>query len=156
MDISTESLQGWLDDAWDAANNDANSLRVQMRSYESSARGKSSGGTLASVAKNTSSQSYRGPGVGSYTLVQIADAWRMLINTYDEISCWITWAIANPPTNPPPCWPTQAQVGENGDLDGLIYPAMKKKIRVIYDYQIDLTDLFLQPTLGEFARPLTW
>lgn len=153
MDVTTETKQGFLEDAWDNAPNDANSLRQQMRSYESSARAKTAGGMLGSVAKNNASQSYRGPGLGSYTLIQIADTWRELINLLDEVSAWVVWAIANPPTAPlPDGWPVASD-----DNDTFIYDIMRRKLVVIDSYQIDLIDLLLPPTGRGCGRGVfTW
>jgi len=72
-------------------------LRDQLRSYERNAEALFRGGSIASVAKNAASQSYRGPGLGSYTPVQIANAWRILINLFDQTKIWIDGELLQDP-----------------------------------------------------------
>lgn len=169
VDIAVETLQAFADTAWDAANNDANSYRAQMRSYESQLVVLfASSGVLGSVSKNSVSQSYRGPGLGSYTVAQLQTAWRMLINLYDQqkkVTDTLWFFANNPPANPVPgwgCWYgiTPAQFlakypTYNQDPDQAIYDFMLFRLEPVTEYQIDLTDLRFQPTLGALA-PNTW
>lgn len=158
MDISAETLQGFLENAWDAAPDNANTLREQLRSYEKAASNLFLGGSIASVSKNSASQSYRGPGLGSYTPVQIANAWRMLINLYEQekgqTKC--LYDISKQyPNNTRGQWfiekfPTYAQ-----DADPAIYDFMNRKLIPVEEYQTDLSDLRLQPTLSA-GLPQTW
>jgi hypothetical protein len=154
VDITTETLQSFLDDAWDAAPSSANSLRDQLRSFEKAVTAQYSQGSIASVSKNSFSQTYRGPGLGSYTLVQIANAWRTLINLFDEEkqradfiqAAGDAWFIAKFPNY---------SSGDSPDTDPAIYDLMKNRLFVITEYQTDLSDLRLRPTLaGEGVR--TW
>ncbi len=139
VDITTQTLQGFLDDAWDAAPVQANTFRAQLRKFESSATLLFSGGSIGSVSKNSVSQSYRGPGLGSYTPVQIANAWRDLINLFDSVKKQIDCLIAAGNTDFP------------DDTDETIYEAMKSQLIVITEYQPNMTDLYLTST-----RPVTW
>lgn len=158
MDISVETLQGFLDDAWDAAIDGAGTLRTQLRSYESQVTSLfSASGSISSVSKNSTSQSYRGPGVGSYTTAQIQSAWRMLINEYDfsKKQCdYFNYLSINDPAN------TNGQNFASdfpdyaNDPDQAVYADMKYRLQPCTEYQCDLTDLRLKPTLT--SPSLTW
>lgn len=140
MDISTETLQAFLDDAWDAAPASASTLRPQLRAYEKSITAQfSTVGSIGSVSKNSTSQSYRGPGVGSYTLVQISTAWRQLINLYDEIKLLADYLQARAND----CFIQQFPNYE-ADPDVVVYTIMKERLIVVNDYQVDLTNLRLR------------
>lgn len=159
MDISAETLQAFAENAWDAAANEANAYRAQLRTYEVAATNLFGGGSIASVSKNSTSQSYRGPGLGSYTPVQIANAWRMLINLYAmELACTARlYAISQKyPTNEQgQCfiakYPTYAQ-----DPEPAVYDFMQAKLWPTNEYQIDLSDLRLQPTIQAGVLIPTW
>ena len=139
MDISTETLQSFLDDAWDAAPAEANTLRDTLRGYEKAATRLFSAGSLASVGKNSANQAYRGPGVGSYTPVQIANAWRTLITLFDRVKRAIDRELAEPvPADP------DAPVN---DADLTVYTCMMANLQVVTEYQSDITELLLPPTL---------
>jgi hypothetical protein len=154
MDITVEKLQFFLETAWTNCKPAANTLRDQMFIYETSVRNTASGGTLGSMAKNNASHSYKGPGLGQYTPDQLGDAWRMLINFYDDSLDYIKWAIANPPTPLPSGWPTQPA---DGDYDSLCYDRMREILRRnITEYQIDISCLRLHPTLGNPQEVFTW
>lgn len=162
MDIPTETLQLFLDNAWDDAPDAANTLRQQMRANERAAGSLfSSSGSLNSVSKNSASQAYRGASLGSLTLVQIQNGWRTLINGYDaqkrETDC-LYWLSQNQPTSPAGQWfiakyPTYAQ-----DPDPAVYDALKCAFEPIGEYECDLTILRLQPTqfMGGLIQPQTW
>lgn len=139
VDITTQTLQGFLDDAWDAAPADANTFRTELRKFETAARSMTMGGAISSVSKNSTSQSYRGPGVGSYTLVQIADAWRDLINLFDITKARIDELIADDNTD------------FTDSSDETVYAQMKNQLRVITEYSPNMTDLYLTA-----SRPHTW
>ncbi len=84
MDVTAYTRQAFLDDAWDSAPAEGNTLRDELRKYEKAATSLfSSSGSIQSVGKNSANQSYSGPGVGRYTSVQIQEAWRSLINLFD-------------------------------------------------------------------------
>jgi hypothetical protein len=153
MDVTCETLQSFLDTAWEDAPDGANTLRQQLRIYEKSITAQFSQGSIGSVSKNNFSQTYRGPGLGSYTLIQIANAWRILINLLDEEirradelqDLSVAWFVAK--------FPNYATTGN--DNDDAYYDLMKRRLIVITEYQTDLSDLRLRPTLvGEGVR--TW
>jgi len=140
MDIAVETLQAFLDDAWDAAPDNANSLRQQLRAFEKSITAQfSSVGSLGSVSKNSANQSYRGPGLGQYTVAQIQTAWRMLINLFDRTKDKTDWENANRPDFQTE-YPNYAT-----DPDLAIYNFCAKWLRNDFSsYQVDLTDLRLR------------
>lgn len=74
-----------LDDAYDAATlgDLPKPLREQLRENETAAGRLVSAGSLSSVSKNSASQSYAF-GYGHLTAVEIARAWRTLIDLFDS------------------------------------------------------------------------
>jgi hypothetical protein len=150
VDISTETLQAFLDDAWDAAPEEGDTLRDTLRGFEKQLTAQfETAGSLGSVSKNSASQSYRGPGLGSYTIPQIQTAWRTLINLFDSTLAWINSYLANPPATPPTCW-----TPPEDNSDATVYQFMKNQLVVVTEYQPDLSNLRLRPTLG--YAPQTW
>lgn len=153
MDITTQFYQTCLDNAWDAAPDGANTLRQQFRVYEQQLTPLSASGSISSVSKNSTNQTYRGAGVGSYTNLQIMSVWRDLINLYDRAVIWannlqaqaVSWFVK--------AWPNYGVPGN--DNDPTFYQLMKSKLIVVDEYQTDLTDLRIQPTAygGEFLPP---
>lgn len=150
LDIAIETLQAFFDDAWDAATDAANSFRAQLRTYESAITKQfSTVGTLGSVSKNSASQSYRGPGLGQYTVAQIQTAWRMLINLYDQFKVKTDWLNLNE------VWFQEKYPTYAADPDEAIYDLVSCWLRNDFtSYEIDVTNLRLRPTLGERTR--TW
>jgi len=140
MDIAVETLQAFFDDAWDAAGSGANSLRDQLRAYEKSITAQfSSVGSLGSVSKNSTNQSYRGPGLGQYTVAQIQTAWRMLINLSDQMKDKTDWLNKNNPDFQSE-YPTYST-----DSDLAVYNFVSCWLRNDFSsYQVDLTNLRLR------------
>jgi hypothetical protein len=154
VDITAEKLQFFLETAWNACPASANSLRDQMFFYETSVRNVSRGGTIGSVSKNGASHSYRGPGLGQYTPDQLGDAWRMLINAYDDTLAQFREMVQYPPTNPPAWWPVAPA---DGDWDEQIFNRLSCVLRQsVTEYQIDLSYLRLRPTLPSTLGVQTW
>lgn len=152
MDVTTETFQAFLDDAWDAAPQQANTLRDQLRTFEKQVTALFRLGSIGSVSKNAASQSYRGPGIGQYTPAQIQTVWRGLINLFDEVKACIDAELAEQPETPPdPNPPTN-------DADPTVYAGMKCRLQVVTEYSSDLTNLRLQPTLlpAPGGGVLTW
>jgi len=139
VDITTETLQGFWDDAWDSCAASANSFRDQLRAYEKAANRQFSVGSIASVSKNSANQSYRGPGVGSYTVVQIANTWRTLINLFDRIKAEVDAEISADDTQKPP-----------DDYDPTVYERGLLILgnQPVTEYSSDFTDLLLPPTIA--------
>lgn len=168
MDVSAETLQAFLDNAWDAAKDAANTFRPQLRLFESQATALFAGGSIGSVSKNSVSQSYRGPGLGSYTPVQIANSWRTLINLYDEDlqRCNYLYALSQAiPPSPQGVWfigkfpefpgNLAANPAVQPDPDNAVYFFMAKRLFPVDSYETDLTDLRLPEALGAYATR-TW
>lgn len=150
MDVPVETLQLFLENSWDDAPADANSLRVQLRNNERSVGSLfSTSGSLGSVSKNSASQAYRGAALGSLTLVQIQNAWRMLINGYDaqkRETDYLYWLSQNQPASPAgqqfiAKYPNYAQ-----DPDQAVYDFLTNILQPCEEYQSDLTLLYLKPT----------
>jgi len=148
MDVTVQTYQAFLDDAWDAAPATANSLRDQLRTFERAATRLFSAGSLASVAKNSASQAYRGPGIGSYTPVQIANVWRDLINLFDEEKIRIDAALAGGEAA------DADDDDQPDDTDESVYNAMRQRLLVITEYQVDVSEIRLHPTLSNGVQ--TW
>lgn len=95
--VTTEDLQRLCDDAWDAAIDAANTFRPQLRIFESEIGKLVSKGSLFSVSKNSSSQTYGGYSPGNLTQTELARAWRQLINLFDKcFSDLVSSGIAAP------------------------------------------------------------
>ena len=140
MDIAVETLQAFWDDAWDASKDEAGAFRQQLRAFEKAITAQfASVGSLGSVSKNSTSQSYRGPGLGQYTPAQIQTAWRMLINLYDQKKDENDWLNQNE------SWfqlkyPQYAQ-----DPEPSIYDVIARWLRNDFSfYEVDLTNLRLR------------
>ena len=71
-----------LDDAFDDALATSTPLRDTLRANERATGNLISGGSLASVSKNSASQSYAF-GRGNITPAEIARGWRVLIDCFD-------------------------------------------------------------------------
>lgn len=150
MDVGVETLQAFLENAWDAAPEQPNNLRNQLRLYEQQLLNQfSSSGSIGTVSKNSASQSYRGPGLGIYTLIQLAEAWRKLINFYQQKKCE-TDALYNLsqqyPNSPQGQWFIQQYPTYGQDSDQAVYDFMTRGLQSVDDYQVDMTFLRLQPT----------
>lgn len=79
--LSSKILRMLVDDAWDEPN--ALTLRQQMRAFETQARQVISGGTISSTSANGRHVALTGSGPGNATQLEIAEAWRRLIDVYD-------------------------------------------------------------------------
>ena len=88
-DVSPQVLLAFLNDAWGRAADTANSLRVTIVSDQVNALVLVKQGSIASVGKNSTSQSYKGYGPGSLTQVQIVEAIGNLLGFYDQIAAKI-------------------------------------------------------------------
>lgn len=81
--VTTDDLRRMLDDAWDSSIENATPLRDTLRNFERTAGTLVSGGSLASVSKNSTSQTYAF-GTGQLTTAEVARGWRKLIDLYDR------------------------------------------------------------------------
>ncbi len=160
MDIDCRTLACWSDNAWDDAPEAAQSFRSQLRLMESNANNLFSSGSIGSVSKNSASQSYAGAGFGRFSVAQIQQGFRMLIELYDsnkrETQC-IYNLSQQYPTNQ--CgidflakYPNYAQ-----DPDQAIYDRMVCVLgNPVESYEVDLSYLRLNPTLGGPYPSPTW
>lgn len=116
-----------LDDAWDACPEGANTLRQQLRDFEKEPGSLFKGGSIASVSKNSSSQTYSLPGSGRVTAQQMANGWRNLINLFDQCA-------------------TDLDVSGAGDQDESIYTEMMTRLKQ------SVTEYFSDYSLAGCAR----
>lgn len=84
-DVSPQMLLAFLNDAWQRATDGANTLREQLVTDQVAALALVKQGSIASVGKNSASQSYKGYGPGSLTQVQIVEAIGNLLAFYDQV-----------------------------------------------------------------------
>jgi hypothetical protein len=152
VDIDARTLSCWNENAWDDAPLGANTLRQQLRIMERAAQSLFSAGSLGSVSKNSASQSYAGAGFGRFSVAQIQQGFRILIEMYDWILKEANWVYASTGT----ChdqfvlkYPNFAE-----DPDQAVYDIMVIRLQPVDSYEIDLSYLRLQPTLGYY--PQTW
>lgn len=87
--LPSEVLQGALDDAYDASVTAANTLRAQLRAYETARwETNSSGQVVANVSRNSAaggqSTSFFAPAMSGFNPTDIQIAFRTLINLYDR------------------------------------------------------------------------
>ena len=160
MDIDARTLACWFENAWDDAPEQASSLRDQLRKMERGAATLFSAGSIGSITKNGASNSYAGAGFGRFSVAQIQQGFRMLIELYDtekwETQC--IYNLANTPGNVNQCaieflaqYPNY-----NQDPDQAIFDRVSRRLGFpVESYQVDLSDLRLRPTLGG-PYPSTW
>ncbi len=115
MAYTTADLRRLLDDAWDAAPLGGDTLRETLRTLETTAGAAVAGGNPSSISKNSASVSYTF-GVGAFTAVDIARAWRELIDLFDIVAA-----------------------NTSGDDD--IYAEMKRRLVAVRDFTKDFTCL---------------
>ena len=84
-DVSPQLLLAFLNEAWQRASDAANSLRATLVADQVAALQLVKQGSIASVGKNSTSQSYKGYGPGSLTHVQIVEAIGNLLAFYDQV-----------------------------------------------------------------------
>lgn len=155
MDIDARTLACWAENAWDDAPAGALTLRQQLRTMERAAASLFASGSLGSVSKNSASQSYAGAGFGRFSVAQIQQGYRMLIEMYD----WLLVETKAVYTSTGTChddfvalYPDYAE-----DPDKAVYDAMVYRLQPVESYQIDLSYLRLRPTLGyPGPNPVTW
>lgn len=88
--LPTEILQGALDDAYDASVTAENTLRAQLRLYETAKwTTNSAGQVVANVSRNNAaggqSTSFFAPALTGFHPTDIQIAFRHLINIYDQV-----------------------------------------------------------------------
>lgn len=146
-DVSADLIQAFLDDAWNNAAQQANSLREQLSNEQSSALAMVKKGSLGTVAKNSSSQGYRGYGPGSLTHTQIVEIWQRLIRYYDELEAKITCLFSE----------QDAAIPDGFDFDQPIYDLITKLLDISNNAAVlpDLTKLRTPATLSP-VNPTSW
>ena len=145
-------MQACLDKAWTDSSNDANSLVQQLLTEEQARLNLFSMGSIGSVSKNSTSQSYTGPSGASLTVLQMQKLYRMLINLYRQKKCEtdrlfensIAWFLAK--------YTTYAT-----DADQAVYDFMVRWLSQDWEtYQCDMTDLRLPFACSDREGVVTW
>lgn len=80
-----QDLQRMLEDACEAADANALTLREQLRVYEQGTGANLAAGSLASVSKGSASHSFAFSDTGTVTTAELARGWRDLINLHDQV-----------------------------------------------------------------------
>lgn len=158
MDIDARTLACWNDNAFDDATAGANSFRPQLRVMERGAANLFASGSIGSVSKNSASQSYAGAGFGRFSVAQIQQGYRMLIELYDDclrMANYLYNLSQNYPANADGQCFIKKYPNYEADPDQAVYDLMSYRLIPVEDYQIDLSYLRLQPTLGANI-PQTW
>lgn len=89
-DVSPQILLAFLNDAWNRAGAAANTFREQLIADQVAALQLIKQGSLATVAKNSTSQAYKAYGAGSITQVQIVEIIGDLLGLYDQVKSQLT------------------------------------------------------------------
>lgn len=91
-----EDFLGFLTFCWEAAPATASSLRPQLVINQQLVVAQISAGSIASVGKNSTNQTYKGHGPGGLTLTEVGRVYTRLIDDYDacqqQLSCAYTAA----------------------------------------------------------------
>ncbi len=84
MDVNTDDLSAFLNRAWENAKNEANTLPGQLLIEQQAAINYIATGSLSTVGKNSTSQSYGGYNPGNLTHRQITEIFTILIRKEKE------------------------------------------------------------------------
>jgi hypothetical protein len=145
LDIPLETLQAVLDQSWANVPAGNNTFVPYLLAQEQARLALfSTTGSIGSVAKNSTSQSFTGPSGASLTVLQMQKLYRMLINLYRQkkqetdrlFQNSVAWFISKFPT-----YATNA--------DPAVYDFMVNWLGQDFtQYQCDMTDLRMEPTLA--------
>ncbi len=147
-DISSDLFLALLNDAWNNAQDAANTLRNQLLTEQSSALKFVKRGSLTSVSKNSSSQGYRGYGPGGLTQTQAVEAYSALLGAYDSFKRKITCAIDA----------EDITIPDDYDYDTPIYDLLTRCLedQSGFDVLPDITQLRLPPCSLTSRSFVTW
>lgn len=121
MDVSTDDLSAFLARAWVLAPNNANTLRDQIVNEQQTALGMLAPvGSVAHVAKNSTSQSSGSYNPGNLTLRQVVNIWTQLLYLYDNCKDKIVDAFED----------SAIQTPDDFDFDGSVFELMNKSLTV--------------------------
>lgn len=84
MDVNTDDISAFLNLAWQKAGDAANTLPAQLLAEQQAALAFVTAGSLATVSKNSTSQSYAFYGPGTFTHRQITSIFTKLIRVEKE------------------------------------------------------------------------
>lgn len=132
MAYTAKDLRSHLEDAWDHAPVAANSLRVELRANVTALGALLSQGQIASVSKNSASQSYAFSGNGVLTTKDLREIWQDLVDLFDVCETILTAA---------------GQITAGDDNDAAIYAEMRARIAPgvgdVYQTRPDISNLRL-------------
>ena len=94
MDVSTDDLSAFLNRAWQRAKDGANTLPDELLAQQQSVLELLAAGSIASLGKNSTSQSYAYYSPGTLTHRQIANIFTTLIRYYEVVKAKIVEAAA--------------------------------------------------------------
>lgn len=94
MDVNTDDLEAFLNLAWQNAQDGANTLPAQLLAEQQAALALLAKGSVQSVGKNSTSQSYGYYGPGNLTHRQITNAFTTLRRFYQVVKDKIVAAFA--------------------------------------------------------------
>lgn len=120
MDVNTDDLSAFLNLAWQNAQDGANSLPAQLLAEQQNALALLAKGSVQSVGKNSTSQSYGYYGPGNLTHRQITNAFTTLIRYYQTVKDKIIGAFAT----------ARIDVPADFDFDQPIYDQLTKFFQV--------------------------
>ncbi len=142
-DVSPQILLAFLNRAWESAAATANTLRPQLVQEQVAATNFIALGSLASVGKNSSNQSYKNYGPATLTQVQIVEVYGNLLGLYDELKSRITCAFEKNTAEFPDGVP------DTFDFDPAVYDLLTKTFNAMNSgVATQLTDISSLRLLG--------
>jgi hypothetical protein len=137
VDVNTDDLSAFLNLAWQKAGDAANTLPEQLLKEQQAALTLIATGSVATVAKNSTSQSYGFYGPGNLTHRQITAIFTTLIRYYQTVKDKIIWAAAQ----------SAVALDATFDFDQPIYDLLTKYFQVSTSAAVlpDITDLRFSP-----------
>lgn len=153
-DVSPQILLAFLNDAWNRAKDAANTFRAQLVTDQIAALQFVKQGSLATVAKNSTSQAYKGYGAASLTQVQIVELIINLLSLYDQLVSRITCEFQQSAD-------FDYTVPAGFDFDAPVFDALTKLFTAqssgVAQMLPDITRLRLPPSLIlNPLEPVTW
>lgn len=146
MDVNTDDLSAFLNLAWQRAGDAANTLQEQLLKEQQAALNFVATGSLATVAKNSTSQSYAFYGPGTFTHRQITAIFTTLIRYYQTVKDKITAAAAQ----------SAVVLDATFDFDAPIYALLTKYFQVSTSAAVlpDISDLRFPPCARSVGFPV--
>lgn len=152
-DVSAQVLLAFLNDAWQRAADEANSIRETLVADHAQSLQPIKYGSLASVGKNSTSQSYKPYGPATLTQVQVVEAIGNLLGLYDQLKSKLTEEFEDSAD-------FDYAVPAAYDFDPVIYNLLTKLLNAASSGTAnmlpDISQLRLPATVLLNPTPLTW